>query len=119
MGNIRYINIGPYVLSMAFIILSPTFSLFVTNIRKLCLVIYTLAWLHGMPLLLLNQFLACSGVPECCLENISSIYFDTVGWCLNFGDVSIYCCAFSHWGCILCLSAIVIMQKICPLASLF
>ena len=58
--NIHYINIGPYVLAMSFIILSSTFSLFATNILKLYSVIYSSARLHGMPLLILNQFLACS-----------------------------------------------------------
>ena len=53
----HYINIGPYVLAMAFLILSPTFSLFATNILKLLSTIYVPAWLHGMPFLLLNQFL--------------------------------------------------------------
>ena len=51
---------GSYVLAMTFIILSPTYSLFATNILKLYLVIYAPAWLHGMLLVLLNQFLACS-----------------------------------------------------------
>ena len=46
---------------MAFIILSPTFSLFATNILKLYSAIYAPVRLHEMPLLLLNQFLACSG----------------------------------------------------------
>ena len=45
---------------MAFIILSPAFSLFVRNILKLYSVIYTPVRLHGIPLLLFNQFLACS-----------------------------------------------------------
>ena len=58
--NIHYINIGPYVLVMVFIILSPTFSLFAANILKLYSAIYAPARLHGMPLLLLNQFLVCS-----------------------------------------------------------
>ena len=53
-------NIGSYVLAMDFIIMSPTFSLFAINILKLYSVIYAPARLHGMPLLLLNQFLACS-----------------------------------------------------------
>ena len=58
--NIHYKNIGPYVLAMASIILSPTFSLYATNILKLYLLIYAPARLHGMPLLLLNQFLTYS-----------------------------------------------------------
>ena len=58
--NIHYINIGPNVLKMAFITLSPTFSLFATNILKLYSAICAPTRLHGMPLLLLNQFLACS-----------------------------------------------------------
>ena len=45
---------------MAFIILPSTFSLFATNILKLYLVICAATRLHGMPLLFLNQFLACS-----------------------------------------------------------
>ena len=45
---------------MAFIMLSPTFSLFATNILKVHSAIYVPVRLHGMPLLLLNQFLACS-----------------------------------------------------------
>ena len=43
-----------------FIIMSPTFSLFATNILKLYSVIYAQDWSHGMPLLLLNVFLECS-----------------------------------------------------------
>ena len=39
---------------MAFIKLSPTFSLFLTNILKLFSVIYVPALLHEMPLLFLN-----------------------------------------------------------------
>ena len=60
----------------------------------------------------------------CMCQNIAckafcSIYFDTVGWCLNFRDICVYCCDFSHWDCILCITAIVIIQKIHPFASLF
>ena len=62
--NIHYINIGSYVLAITFIVLSPTFSLFASNILKLYSVIYAPARLHGMPLLLLNQFVACSSGVE-------------------------------------------------------
>ena len=96
---------------MAFIILSPTFSLFATNILKFSTLIYALAWLHGMPLM---------GCQNMAWKTFHSIYFDTFGWCCNFRDMRIDCCAFSHWeDCTLCISAIAIMEKICPLASLF
>ena len=52
-------------------------------------------------------------------KTFSSIYFDAVGWYLSFREIRISCCAFSHWDYILCISAIVIMQKICPLVFLF
>ena len=45
---------------MAFIILSTKFSLFATNILKLCSAIYAQARLHGMNLFFLKQFVACS-----------------------------------------------------------
>ena len=117
--SIHYINIGSYVLAMVFFILSPKFSLFATNILKLSSVIYAPARLHGMPLLLLNQFLACSAGARIAWKTFRSIYFDTVGWCLNFKDIRIYCCAFCHWDCIFCISTIVLMQKIYPLVSFF
>ena len=59
-ANIHYINIGPCVLAVAFIILLPTFSLFPRNIWKLYSAICVPARLQGMPLLLPNQFLTCS-----------------------------------------------------------
>ena len=65
---------------------------------------------------ILSMFCECQNIA---LKTFSSIYFDTVGWCLSFREIRIYCCAFSHWDCILCISAIVIMQKICPLVFLF
>ena len=45
---------------MALVILSPTVSLFATNILKLYSAIYAPAQLYGIPLLLLSQFEACS-----------------------------------------------------------
>ena len=44
----------------------------------------------------LNQFLSkfcqCQNIAW---ETLRSIYFHTVGWCLNFRDICIYCCVFS------------------------
>ena len=81
---------------MAFIILSPTFSLFVTNILKLYSVIYAPPRLHGMPVLLLEQFLACSAGAKI-LPGKHSVTFILIqlGGILISGHPYILLCLFS------------------------
>ena len=40
-----------------------------------------------------SMFCGCQNIAW---KSFRSIYFDTVGWCLNFRDICIYCCAFPH-----------------------
>ena len=63
-----------------------------------------------------SMFCGCQNIAW---KTFRRIYFDTVEWCLNFRNLRMFCCAFSHWDCILCISGIPIMQKICSLTSLF
>ena len=99
---------------MAFIILSPTFSLFATNILKLYSVIYAPARLHGMPFLLLNQFLACSAGARIFSGKHSLAFILMQLGGVLISRTSVYCCAFSHWDCILCISTIVIIVEDVP-----
>ena len=82
---------------MSFTILSPTFSLFATNILKLYSVIYAPAWLHKMSLLLLNQFLACSAGARI-LHGKHSVAFSLVqlGGALILGHPYILLCLLSQ-----------------------
>ena len=114
-----HISISNLFHSVVFIALSPTFSLFAANILN-----YTQWYMPGMVTWdasvtsqsIFSMFCMCQNIA---CKSFCSIYFDTVGWCLNLRDICVYCCDFSHWDCILCITAIVIIQKIHPFASLF